>query len=439
MRTVFILLIFASILIRTVGAPQAGVLGWTWLTLMNPHKLGWGFVTEAPLNMILAVVTFVSWIFSPEPKRFRLNLATGLCLAFMAYVTVTTFSSLAPELAWERLDRTLKIMALGLLVASIMTNQVRIHALIWVIVLSLGYFGAKGGAFTLLTGGGSHVVGADTTGLGDNNLLALALCTIVPLMNYLRMQSDWRSVRWGMTAAMALVVVGIIGTYSRGGMIGLALMGGYLWWKSKQKILIAALGLVILIPTIQFMPESWHARMATIESAEQDRSFQGRLQAWRFAINVAEIRPFLGAGFAGSEKTDVFNTYYHDPEGEIVPGHAAHSIYFQVLGDHGVVGLVIYLALLATTWRYLAAIRRRARLTPDMAWAGDLASMMHVSLVAFMVAGAGLSMAYYDMIFLLIGISIALRQLVLQENAQTRASTEGFHTRALDHATPAAQ
>jgi putative inorganic carbon (HCO3(-)) transporter len=420
-RAIFLLLLFLGILVRTVGAPQAGVLGWTWLTLMTPNQLVWGFVSTLPLNLILAIVTLICWGLSPEPKRLPLNLAMGLWLSFMVYITLTTVFALAPDLAWERWDRTIKVMALGLLVASIMTNQIRIHSLVWVIVLSLGFFGVRGGVFTLITGGGFHVLGAESSSLTDNNYLALALCTIIPLMNYLRMQSEWRWVRIGMIVGMGLMVLAIIGTYSRGGLIGLAVMGGYLWWRSRQKILIAAIGIVILIPALQFMPDIWHQRMATIETAEEDASFQGRVQAWHFAINVAESRPLLGAGFGGSETTEVFNAYFHDPEGGRAPGHSAHSIYFQVLGDHGFVALAIYLGMLAATWWYTGTIRRIARPDPTLAWARDLASMIQVSLLGFMVAGAGLSMAYYDMIYLLIGITVALQQLVLRTAPRTES------------------
>jgi putative inorganic carbon (HCO3(-)) transporter len=251
------------------------------------------------------------------------------------------------------------------------------------------------------------------------------------------MHSQWRSVQIGSIVAMGLVVVAVIGTYSRGGLIGLAVMSGYLWWRSRQKILIAALGLIIAISAIQFMPESWHLRMSTIETADQDASFQGRLQAWQFAINAAVSRPLTGAGFSGTESTPVFNTLYHDPSGDRVQGHAAHSIYFQVLGDHGFIGLALYLAMLITTLRYLAVIRRKARYEPRLEWARDLAAMMQVSLLAFMVAGAALSMAYYDMLFLLVGMSIALRQMVLQREPQQLARSAPLRARSIGPARPA--
>jgi probable O-glycosylation ligase (exosortase A-associated) len=413
LRTAFLSLLLLGIAVRTVGAPQAGVLGWTWLTLMGPHQLVWGELATAPVNLILAVVTFISWLFSREPKRVPINLATGLWFAFMAYMTLTTVFALSPDLAWSRWDRTIKIMALGILVASIMTNRVRVHALIWVIVLSLGYFGVKGGLFTIITGGDSRVIGPEGLGIGDNNYLALALCMILPLINYLRVQSEWWLTRIGAIAAMAITVVAVLGTYSRGGLIGLAVTGAYFWWKSKQKIVIAIIAVVLVVPAIRFMPEGWFQRMSTIQTAETDASFAGRVQAWKFAINVAESRPLTGAGFGGTEDLAVYRRYVDQPTERITYGHAAHSIYFQVLGDHGFIGFALYLALLATTWWYAAVARRRARQNPNLLWVRDLAGMVQVSLVAFAAAGAGLSMAYYDLFYLLIGTVIVLRQMAM--------------------------
>ena len=119
-------------------------------------------------------------------------------------------------------------------------------------------------------------------------------------------------------------------------------------------------------------------------------------------------------------------------------GRAAHSIYFQVLGDHGFVGLALYLGMLATAWWYAAAVRRRARRSDHLAWMADLAGMIQVSLVAFVVAGAGLSMAYYDLLYLLLGTVIALRQMVLQGAAQEQPRLAPVSAGAVRRAAPIA-
>ena len=210
---------------------------------------------------------------------------------------------------------------------------------------------------------------------------------------------------------MFLTVIAVLGTYSRGGLIGLVVMGGYFWLQSKQKIFFALFAVVIVIVGIQVLPKAWTERMDSISTAaDDDQSFQGRVQSWHFAMNVAAARPLVGAGFSGTENGFIFAQYLGDPT--IVRGRAAHSIYFQVLGDHGFVGLAIYLALWAAAWMQIRAIKRRTRGDPQLAWAYDLTAMLQVSLVSYMVAGAALSMAYYDMLYIIFGVLVSVRQIV---------------------------
>jgi len=221
---------------------------------------------------------------------------------------------------------------------------------------------------------------------------------------------------------MTLTVFGIFGTYSLGGLIGLAIMLPYLWWHSKNRIVIALVVLAVSVPAYTFMPAKWTERMSTIQTAEEDASFQDRLYAWRTEFNIAKARPLTGGGFNASLSPRVYEAFSGNPSYR--GGHAAHSIYFEVLGDHGFIGLALYLGLLLFTWRYAGATRRRARRDPQNAWIADLAAMIQVSLVTFLVAGAALSMAYYDVFYLLLGTSIALRKIVSQEHVSTNDAVQ---------------
>src|SRR5207344_772908 len=106
-----------------------------------------------------------------------------------------------------------------------------------------------GGIFTIITGGDFHVWGPPGTFVEGNNEVALALLMILPLMHYLRMTSTNRWVRVGLLASMILCAFSVVGSQSRGALIGGAAMAFFLWMKSRRK-LIALLGLVFLIPTL---------------------------------------------------------------------------------------------------------------------------------------------------------------------------------------------
>jgi len=429
MRSIGFLLIYVALCGGTIVAPYVGALSWVWIALMSPHQYSWGVVSTLPVNLIQAVLTLIAWLLSKEPKRVPLNICTVLLALFMLWVTLTTVTSLAPDTAWPLWERDIKNLLLGLVIAGLMTNKVRLHALVWTIVFSLGYFGIKGGLFTILTGGAGQVVGAAGT-LADNNHIALALCMTLPLMNYLRLNSERPIVRLGCVCAMMLTTVAVLGTYSRGGLIGLAVMALFLWGQSRKKLLMGLCGAAVLVGGYMVMPDRWANRMETIQSAEEDTSFQGRVTVWRFAFNVALARPLLGGGFGANETGEVFNAYSAD---YLPNGRAAHSIYFQVLGDHGFAGLLIYLGLLATMLRQCSVLKKRAALQPKLGWAADLAGMIQVSWTAYMVAGAALSMAYYDLAYIEFGAIVALREVLRQADAVRAAPPKG----AVDRAYPA--
>jgi putative inorganic carbon (HCO3(-)) transporter len=405
------LLLVATIfvgLILTLRLPFVGILLWIWFSIMNPHQEAFGFSHAIPLNFILALTTMGAWFFSSEhrtpPQRF-LFLAI---LGFLVWTTFNSFFAVVPDWSWQFWDRTWKIFALGLLVAASATTKVRVHATIWVIVISLFYYGVKGGLFTLLTGGGYHVIGPEDTIISDNNQLALALLMSLPLANYLRLQSANKIVSVSLLIGMILSVVAVVGTYSRGGALGLAALLFAGLFRVKHKIAYAVIATLIVGSIFYFMPESFFDRLSTISNASDDASFQGRVIAWQVAFFAALDHFPFGVGFYGPQLPQIFNGYFPN---EVA--HAAHSIYFQVLGEHGFIGFALYIVIIAAAFMSCSRIQRAANEKHEFAWARDLAVMIQICLFVFCVAGAALSMAYYDVFVICVCLLLPLEEMIL--------------------------
>jgi putative inorganic carbon (hco3(-)) transporter len=286
-------------------------------------------------------------------------------------------------------------------------SRVRFHALIWIIAVSLCYYGVKGGLFTIITGGGSHVYGPAASIIGDNNQLAVALLMVLPLLYYLRLHTRSNPIRLGLAATMALIVLTVLGTYSRGGLIALAVVAAAFWLRTRKKLIYPAIALVVGLSALSFMPPEFWARLDTIRHPQSDPSFVGRENSWHVAYGYAVDHFPFGAGIYGPQ----LGALYHQYEPDARP-LAAHSIYFQVLGENGFVGLALYLAMIGSSLLDLRKIRRATRGAPDLLWARDLASMLQLSLLAFAVGGAALSMAYYDLFVIDICVGSALRRYV---------------------------
>ncbi|SEK28461.1 putative O-glycosylation ligase, exosortase A system-associated [Nitrosovibrio tenuis] len=416
MRDILVTLIVFGFLPSVFKKPYVGALLWVWISVMNPHTQGWGFATTFPFAAIIAAVTILAVLFTKEPKNLPLTSVTWIFIIFILWMNVTTIFALYPEESYTQWNKVMKIMLMTLVTLMLIKTKQHIQLLIVVTVVSLGYYGVKGGLFTIVSGGVDMVLGPEGTFIGGNNEIALALIMIIPLMHYLQTTAQKTWVRHSLTVAMLLSALAALGSYSRGALLAIATMGLFLWLKSQHKVRIAMLLVLAIPPALAFMPEKWTERMDTINTYEEDGSVQGRFNAWWMAYNLAKDRP-IGGGFEVITP-ELFYRYAPNPEDL----HAAHSIYFQALGEHGFFGLGLYLLLGLATWRTGSWIIRNTANQPEYRWASNLATMIQVSLVGFAVGGTFLSLLYFDVPYYLMGAMVATRVLVEKE-LKERASS----------------
>ncbi len=412
MRDIAIVLVILLGCFWTIRRPFVGVLLWTWITMMDPHQLAFGFSQTLQVNLLVAIVTLGSLLLSKERKLPPLDANTVLMALFFLWFTMNSFFAIDPGSCWALWDRTWRVMLLGVLVAMTATDRIRIHALVMTMAMSLLYYGVKGGGFTLMTGGGNHVEGPPSSTISDNNQLALAILMVLPLANYVRVHAANLLVRRAFLVAMALSMVAVLGSYSRGAFIALAGLAVVGWFRVKQKLLYPLVAAAVIVPALYFMPNGFFDRMGTIQSANQDASFQGRVDAWGVAFGYARDHFPIGAGFDGPQKPWIFATY--------APGkdtHAAHSIFFQVLGDQGFGGLAIYLLLIGVCITNAMTVRRLTKGRAEFAWAYDLAGMLQLTLFVYCLGGAALSFAYYDGLYVCAGLLSVLREFVRRSSA----------------------
>ncbi|GBE11107.1 O-Antigen ligase [bacterium BMS3Bbin12] len=407
MRGVAVAIIVFGSLPFILARPWIGILMWSWIGYMNPHRLSWGFAFNYPFAMVIGVTTLIGWVVSREPKHPPWNGLVIMLVVFNLWMLFTSFFMLNPADGWHEWDKVVKVQLMTFVTMMLMQDRRRLHALVWVIAGSVGFFGIKGGLFTILTGGQYMVLGPPHSFMPGNTEIGLALSMILPLFRYLQLNSENKWVRRGLGAAMALTGVAIIGTYSRGAFLAGGVMGVMLLAKSRKRALIG-LGLIVVAATMyHFMPEKYFHKMDTIETYRQDRSALGRLNAWWFAFNLANARPIVGGGFEAFTP-ELFKKYAPEPENY----HDSHSIYFEVLGEQGYPGLLIFLTVGVLAWRYGSWTMRHCRGRPDLKWASDLAAMVQVSLAAYAVGGAFLGLAYFDLAWGLVALQVLTRVLV---------------------------
>jgi probable O-glycosylation ligase (exosortase A-associated) len=420
MRDIAVTAVIFSTLPFILWRPYIGVLVWTWLAFMNPHRLTWGFAYDMEFALIVAITTLIALLLSKEEKKIPWTRESVVLLVFIGWMVLTSFFAAYPTLAWPQLEKVVKIQVMIFVTLMVMRTKERIELLVWVMTLSLAFYGVKGGIFTILNGGVFHVRGPTGSFIGGNNEIALALIMTIPLLRYLSLTARWFWVRHAMTGAMVLTAIAAVGSLSRGALLGIVSMGLFLWLKSRQKLLTALLGAVAMVLIINIMPQQWYERMESTKNYQQDDSALGRINAWGMAFNLAKSRP-LGGGFEAF-RPEMFAAYAPNPS----MVHDAHSIFFEVLGEHGFVGLALFLLLGVMTWRTASWIIRHARGDPQKRWAADLAAMVQVSLVGYASGGAFLGLAYFDFYYTLVATVILIRIVLLEQNQPERQGVTGF-------------
>jgi probable O-glycosylation ligase (exosortase A-associated) len=390
MFTLAVGLIIAVLALYAIVHPWAGILGWTWVSMMNPHVLTWR-LADMPVAAAIAVGVLIGLVVTKDKRNFALTRESAVLLIFMLWMCITLPFSMDFEGSLPLWKRVMKIDVMILVALVLLHSKRHIMLLTWVLVGSLAFYGVKGGIFTLATGGNHRVWGPEGTYIGGNNEIALALILAIPLMRFLQLTTDKFWVRHSLTATMLLCAVAAIGSYSRGAFVAIAAMGALLWWRGGNRL---AMGLAVVASgaaLLAFMPEGWELRMSTIRTYEEDDSAMQRLNAWSMAWNIAMDRVF-GAGFMVSTP-QICAIYSPIP----TDCRAAHSIYFMVLGEHGFVGLFLFLLLWVLVWRSAGHLRVEAAKQPETRWLAVLGAMAQVSLAGYAVGGAFLSLSYFDL------------------------------------------
>jgi probable O-glycosylation ligase (exosortase A-associated) len=399
-----------------VARPWIGVLEYTWLSCMNPHRLVGGVVFDAPLVRMVAVATLVGWLFTraryPLPRHRELALVAALSVLF----TFTTWLiAIEPEHARQRWGEMVKIVVMSGVALTLMQDRGKLRLWLLVIALSFGFLGVTGGLFGLRTLFAQRLFGPPESIVSDNNALGFTFTMILPLLAFLHLDEARGWLRHALLGCFALTIMALFATYSRGSFVGFAIVLPAILALVRLKDVSLLVAGAAACAVVYLAPAQWFERMETIRPSayRKDSSGSERMNSWYVAWRLGLDYPLSGAGFRPFSP-DVYERY--------IPGyrdfHDAHNHFLQMLAEHGFSGLLLFLALLLSVqWRLLKTVWRN-RGDPRRAWIVHYGEMMLVSFLAFIVGGIFINQPYAELLYQLIAAALALEVLAAAKDGR---------------------
>jgi probable O-glycosylation ligase (exosortase A-associated) len=432
LRTIFFIAAYLAIFGLATGAPFVLTLGYEWVDLLRPSGMLYGFAQDIPYALLFGLGALGGYVLFDRRDPPHIGVVTILTGLLAIWVSLTTTWAVVPNDAWVKWDATVKTLAFAIFIPFVIRSRNQIEAFIQVYIFSLAANVVTFGAKTILTGGGyarslGLIHGNKLMGEGAN--LAMASLVMVPFILFVMKHGRIFPKTWwvnvGYLGLIALALATTIGTHERTGLVGMLVLAATVWWYTRYKFRIGLACVAAAVVIAFTAPASWYERMSTISTDAADNSSQVRLLVWKWTLDYVKVHPF-GGGFE-VYKINEISSQNEDGTGFTQHARAFHSAYFEMLGEHGWPGLILFLAVLAAAFAVLRQCSRYARNRPEHAWVGDLSRALRCCLFINMACGAFIEIGFQPIIWYLIALSFALREYVRRMEApQSVAARLGF-------------
>ena len=418
-----------------LSRPYIALSGVIWIDTLRPQNLSFGFLAGKPLSLFITALFFMSLAlnFKDGFRKPIVKLPTFLLFVFMIWITITTYHAQFPASAWFKYDFSIKTMILASFIPFVIHKKNHLQTLLAILTVAIAYYLLIGG-WRAFMGGGAYGTSLVQTSAGDSGItetstLSMVGVFTVPLIYYISKHSVFAE-KIAFFKPLSYLFMGssvltVFGTYARTGLVGLVVLIAYSFTQSKKKMRYVLIIPLIAILSLPFIPEQWTDRMSTITNASEEGSALGRIVVWRWTLDYAAENPVYGGGFNSYMANKGLLHLYHDEPGVSVDyrqnGKAFHNVFFEVLGEHGYIGLALYCSIILVS---LLLNRKISKEDSIDGWARELAKTLNLCIVIYCVCGMFIGVAFSPWIYLFMGMSVALQNIVHHEkNAKSANSS----------------
>lgn len=427
-----------ALLAAGLRRPFLWVLAYLYIDILVPQKISWSLLASLPISLIAFVLAFLGWVLLDAKEDSRFTLRQGLIVVLLLYCGLTTTMADFPEPALEKWGWVWKALVFAIFLPLTLRTRLRIESAVLVMVLTAGAIVISGGIKTLGGGGGYGTLRlfvAENAGLYEGSTLSMVAVAMIPLVWWVARHgtvfpTDWRVRLFALALTFACLMIPI-GTQTRTGLLCIGLLAVLALRSVKRRFLYIAMAGVLAMVAIPFLPDSYTKRMSTIENHKADQSASTRVAVWMWTLDYVKDNPFGGGfdayrgnkikietrdaeGSANNVSVDVSETYDQS--------RAYHSSYFEMLGEQGWPGLLLWLWIQALGLWQMERIRARwnKRTGPGTDWQAPLANALQQAQLVYLTGSLFVGIAFQPFVFMLIGLQCGLWSYLKRIDAPSR-------------------
>jgi hypothetical protein len=422
---------------------------------VSPQRITYFTLNRVPISMIVAALAIGAWL-AADKKEWRFGVRQGLIFTLLIYVTWTTLYADMPVEAWVKFEWVWKALLFAIFLPFTLRTKLRIETCLLFLALSAATIIIVGGLKTVAGGAGYGVLNLmvdNNSGLYESSTISTVAIALIPLilwlMNHGTIFPGIRTLALAGAAAprgllnnpllvklfcAALIFACLlipIGTEARTGLVCIGVLGLLLLRDAKRRLLYIGATLALGVMAVPFLPSSFTQRMDTIQGFKADESAGTRLAVWGWTWNYVLDHPG-GGGFEAYRQNriqvnmvnpDAAETGIVAVQSVADEGRAYHSAYFEMLGEQGFFGLILFLLIHGIGLVRMEVIRRRyRRVDGEDAWIAPLATALQNFQFIYLVGAIFVGIAYQPFVYLMIATQIGFDAwLTRRERARNAA------------------
>ena len=435
MRDLAFIAFLGAIFALGLRRPFLFVLAYVYIDIVSPQRMSYFLLNAFPISAMAVGFAVLSWAAMDDKRDMRFAPRQGLILALLGWCYYTTINADFPIDAVYKWDWVWKALAFAIFLPLTLRTRLRIEALLLFMLLSVATIIIAGGVKTALGGGGYgqlKLIVDNNSGLFEGSIISAVSICLIPLILWFTKYGtifppDWRVKAFGYALIFACLLMPV-GTQARTGLLCIGLLAVLMLRDVKRRILYIAGAGFLAVASVPFLPASFTERMGTISTYQSDASASTRIEVWKWTWEYVKTHP-LGGGFEAYRQNEIkydkieivgegaSRTVVRTPE--IDKSRAYHSAFFEMLGEQGWPGFILWLMIHLGGILRMEVLRRRYRdVPPDKAWIAPLATALQHGHIIYLFGALFVGIALNPFVYMLVGAQIGLDTYLARKRAE---------------------